>query len=499
MAEENTQPLGAANHGSEPTTPVPLQTPADQAPIEAAWIPRPDAYAAAQPFTTSGPAAANQPAPAGASYAPPNYGPPSYGPPSCPPPAPPGAGYYGQPQHPSRYATGGYSPSAPTQPSYQINDHYASYYGSAPYSAPPTPPKRRWPLVVVAGLLALALGLSGYVFAGGQLGAAPEPTVTQPVRPSNGPSTEPTTNTGTQSKTVTATEAKGVALIEAETSGGTAYGTGMVLTADGKVLTNYHVVAGTTKVAVTIATSGDTYAATVLGFDQTRDVALLQLKSASGLETVTVDNDPAAIGDEVSAVGNANGGMKLVKADGEITGTNQDLTVNSDSPWGNTEDLSGLVATNAGAVPGDSGGPMFDAEDEVLGMTTAGSTSDHASYAVPISDALAVVQQIETGQDAGTVRVGPAGFIGVQLADNTYTGVRGSTLAGVVAGSPAEKAGLTKGCRLTKVGGVTITEATNVAAAIRAVEPGQQVTIWWVTASGKSKHATVTAGASQVN
>ncbi len=498
MAEDNTQPLGAANQGSEPTTPVPLQTPADQAPTEAAWTPRPDAYAAAQPFTTSGLPGADQSTVGGVSYAPPNYAPPNYGPPGYAPPTQAGAGYYGQPGRPSYYATGGYPPPSPTQPSYQINDQYASYYGSAPYS-PPTPPKRRWPLAVVAGLLALALGLSGYVFAGGQLGAAPEPTVTQPVRPSNGPSTEPTTNTGTQSKTVTATEAKGVALIEAETTGGTAYGTGMVLTADGKVLTNYHVVAGTTKVAVTIATSGDTYAATVLGFDQTKDVALLQLKSASGLETVIIDDDQVAVGDEVSAVGNANGGMKLVKADGEITGTDQDLTVNSDSPWGNTEDLSGLVATDAGAVPGDSGGPMFDAEDEVLGMTTAGSTSDHASYAVPISTALTVVQQIETGQDAGTVRVGPAGFIGVKVADASYTGVGGATVAGVVSGSPAEKAGITEGSRLTKIGDTTLTEKTNVAAVIRAVEPGQQVTIWWVTASGKSKHATLTAGASQVN
>jgi S1-C subfamily serine protease len=524
MAEENTQSPGAANHGTEPTTPVPPPTAADWTPVPdqsvtrtpqthparaygeqeaAAAQPRPDGYAGPGAATNTAPTAAGQPASSAAaygapSYAPPNYGAPGYGPsgyapPTYPPPGQPG--YYGQQSQSSYYAAGSYPP--PNQTSYPINDHYSAYYGVPPSTPTPTPPKRRWPLVVVAGMLALALGLTGYVFAGGELGASPEPQVTQPVRPT----TEPTshTSTGTQSTSVTTAEATGVALIEGTTSSGTAYGTGMVLTADGKVLTNYHVVAGTTKLAVTLATSGDTYTATVLGFDQSKDVALLQLKDASGLATVTIDDDNVAVGDEVAAVGNANGGMKLVKADGEITGTDQDLTVNSDSPWGNTEDLSGLVSTDAGAVPGDSGGPMFDAEDEVLGITTAGSTADGTSYAVPISTALAVVQQIETGQDAGTVRVGPAGFIGVKVADGDYTGVGGATVEGVVSGSPAEKAGITAGSRLTKIGDTTLTEKTNVAAAIRAVEPGEQVTIWWVTASGKSKHATVTAASSGVN
>jgi S1-C subfamily serine protease len=239
----------------------------------------------------------------------------------------------------------------------------------------------------VAALLAFVLGVGGYVFAGNWFGAS------DPVPGPSSSRTVPSKPT-TTSKAVTAEQSRGVVLVEAETAGGTAFGTGMVLTPDGKVLTNYHVVAGTTKVAATIATSGDTYVATVLGFDQTRDVALLQLKDASGLATVTLDNDPVAVGDSVAAVGNANGGMKLVKAAGTVTGTNQPLTVSSDSPWGNSEDLQGLVATNAGAVPGDSGGPMFDAQNEVLGMTTAGSVKEHASYAIPIATAVGIVNQI---------------------------------------------------------------------------------------------------------
>lgn len=146
----------------------------------------------------------------------------------------------------------------------------------------------------------------------------------------------------------------------------------MVLTPDGKVLTNYHVVAGTQALEVTIADSGAAYAATVLGFDQSKDVALLQLADASGLATITVDTDEVSVGDPVAAVGNAGGNGKLVRAPGEVVRLNRSLTVNSDSPWGSQEDLSGVIETTAGAVPGHSGGPMFDAEGEVLGITTAG-------------------------------------------------------------------------------------------------------------------------------
>jgi len=475
MAEENT-PAGAGDPGNtqpsaepiwihQPTEPQPAAT--DPALGADPTLPLPPIQPYSAPvypsLSAGGGAAANTGAPTGWFPPPPSY-PPTY-------PAP------GQPY-------GAYPPP---------NSSWTSY---PPVTAPVEPPKKngRWGLVMVAAVLAFALGVAGYTFAGGWLGAAPEPSRTAPTVPQASP-TRPTTT----SKGVTAEQSRGVVLIEAETAGGTAFGTGMVLTPDGKVLTNYHVVAGTTKVAATIAASGDTYSATVLGFDQTRDVALLQLKNASGLATVTLDDDAVAVGDAVAAVGNANGGMKLVKAPGTVTGTDQPLTVSSDSPWGNSEDLNGLVATNAGAVPGDSGGPMFDAENEVLGMTTAGSTKEHASYAIPIATAVAIVDQIETGQDAGTVRVGPAGYLGVRVADASYTGVGGATVESVVAGGPAEKAGITPGSRLTRIGDTTITDQMNVANVIRAIEPGQQVTIWWITAKKVTMHATVTAGSSPVN
>ncbi|MCA0296735.1 MAG: S1C family serine protease [Actinobacteria bacterium] len=423
-------------------------------------------------------------------------------------------------QQPS--AQGGYGQQYAQTPGQQAYDQQAygqqaygqhpGYYQPNQYYYPPQPPvktRSRWPLALVAVVVALVLGGSGFLWALGSLnGASPSPTVTtQPqTDPQQGGQTDPTQDEPGQNQqggtttgsAVTAAQSAGVVLIEAQTSSGLAAGTGMVLSADGKVLTNYHVVAGSEKLSVTIADSGDTYTATVLGFDQSRDVALIQLKDASGLTTVKTDTTVPSVGASVAAVGNAEGGGELVKASGSVTDTDQSLTVSSDSPWGSSEDLSGLIETNARAVPGDSGGPMFDSDNEVVGMTTAGSTRDHTSYAVPIATALAVVQQVESGQDAGTVRVGPAGYLGIKVSDSDQSG-SGKTITDVVSGSPADKAGVTAGSHLTKVGDTTIKTSTNLATVIRAMEPGQKVTIEWTAPNGSHKTATVTLGSSPVN
>ncbi len=406
------------------------------------------------------------------------------------------------------------TPGQPNQPGqapfvgYQHPGYYTpgQYYGQQPA---PVTTKKRWPVAIVAGIVALVLAAGGFSYAARTIqGALPSPSSTVTTEPQTEPQTEPSDPTDdpaqqgggtTTGNAVAEAQSAGVVLIEAETGSGIAAGTGMILTADGQVLTNYHVVAGSDKVAVTVADSGNTYTATVVGFDQARDVALLQLKNASGLTTVTVDQDPVAVGDAIAAVGNASGGGELVKAAGKVTATDQSLTVSSDSPWGSSEDLSGLVETNARAVPGDSGGPMFDSQNEVLGMTTAGSTKDRTSYAVPIATALAVVDQIETGQDAGTVRVGPAGYLGIKVADAETGSSIGKTITQVVAGSPADKAGVVSGSKLIKVGDTTIKASANLATVIRALEPGQQVSIEWTTPSGTHKTATVTLGSSPVN
>jgi S1-C subfamily serine protease len=506
MAENHTPQWGAPDSGNEPTTPLPrpvgdnpAATPGPNSPWarplsgnEPTQVIAGGEPTAAIPNPTAGSAGASYPPPP-----PPNYPPPYGSAPGYPPGY--GAAYTGS--TPPYASQGGY-PNAPYGQGYPN----PGFYSPQQYYQVPTTvqtPKRRWPMVLLASALVLVMAVGGFGVTRSVISATSEPQITTPADPGSDPSTPsegtaPSANPGTRSASVTAAQSKGVVLIESEVSNGVAAGTGMILTPDGKVLTNYHVVAGSDKVQVIVADTGDSYTATVLGFDQSRDVALLQLKGASGLATVTVDTDAVNEGDQIAAVGNASGGGKLVKAAGEVTATDQNLTVSSDSPWGNSEDLKGLIQTTAGAVPGDSGGPMFDAQTEVLGMTTAGSTTEHTSYAVPIATALSVVQQIETGQDAGTVRVGPSGYLGVVAATHT-TGSKGIEISDVVAGGPADVAGITAGSRITKVGSTTITSKTNLANVVRDYEPGQQVRITWITSAGKTKAATVTLGSSPVN
>jgi len=343
--------------------------------------------------------------------------------------------------------------------------------------------------------------------------ALPAVVAPTPVEPLETTPVDPTTPVGTTTPvepvetTVTDDLARGVVLVSVTTASGEGAGTGMVLTASGQVLTNYHVVEGSTAIDVTLASTGATYAAQVLGHDATADVALLQLEGASGLETVTLDDDGVQVGDAVTAVGNAEGGGELVAAAGTVPALEQTVTVSSGD---STETLAGVIETAAGAVPGDSGGPMFDAEGEVLGMTTAGGQEaatggpgrrggrgavqvTSVSYAVPVADALAVVAQVRTGQDAGTVEVGPRAYLGVSIADD------GLTVASVSHGTAAARAGITTGSQLTAIGGVTVRTRSGLAAELAGLEPGDRVEVAWVGADGVRHSATVELGASPVN
>lgn len=422
-------------------------------------------------------------------YAQPGYGQPGYGQQQPYPPY----GAYPNPYGTYPQPSGGSGYGQPPYPG-------TAYHAGQPWPAPTAPPRRRTGRTILVIALALAVALGGSAWALRSFGErAVSPTTpsvepVRPIQPTTQPDPDPDPTPG--GSTGAANESDGVVFVEGETTSGLAAGTGMVLTSDGKVLTNYHVVAGTESLQVTIADTGDIYAATVLGFDQTRDVALLQLEDARDLATVTIDRDPVEVGDQVAAVGNAGGEGQLVRAAGEVTGLDRSLTVKSDSPWGSQESLSGVIETTAGAVPGHSGGPMFDDQAEVLGMTTAGSTNAGRSYAVPIAEALDVVATIEAGQDAGTVRVGPAGYLGIVVGDGTR---HGATITDVVADSPADRVGIQAGSTLTRVGDTRIDQDTNLATVIRALEPGDDVTVAWITPSGQPREAAVTLESSPVN
>jgi S1-C subfamily serine protease len=301
----------------------------------------------------------------------------------------------------------------------------------------------------------------------------------------------------TRSGVTDATEdqSQGVVLIETTLTDGAAAGTGLVLDSSGTVLTNYHVVEGSTSIKVTIATDGTTYDADVVGFDRHSDIAVLQLDGASGLATVNLDDeDDPAVSDDVTAVGNAEGQGYLSASAGTVVALDQSITTESQGAVLG-EHLTGLIQTDAYAVGGYSGGALLDDEDEVVGVTTAASSGGVAeSYAIPIDDALAIADQIESGTESGDVEIGPSAYLGLGVSE-TGTGLG---VVRVEDGGAADRAGIVAGDVLTGVGNRTVRTLDALKTALAAYEPGERATLRWTGSNGKKHRATVTLGSSPV-
>jgi S1-C subfamily serine protease len=312
-----------------------------------------------------------------------------------------------------------------------------------------------------------------------------------------------------------------------------AAGTGMVLTSDGEVLTNNHVINGATTISVTDIGNGKTYSATVVGYDRTQDVAVLQLKGASGLKTVSTGNSSdLSKGDGVVGIGNAGGvGGTPSVAGGSVTALGQSITA-SDSGDGTSEKLTDLIQTNCNIQPGDSGGPLVNTSGKVVGMDTAasgsgggfsfrtqtGQTAANQGFAIPINKALTLAKKIEAGDASTTIHIGKTAFIGVEVTSTSSTTnsgsgiggfsftsgattatpkattVKGAHVAGVVPNEPAGQAGLAKGDVITNFAGKTVTSATDLTSLLGTHHPGDTIKLTWVNASGQKQSATLTLG-----
>lgn len=308
----------------------------------------------------------------------------------------------------------------------------------------------------------------------------------------------------TNASAATAAQSSGVVLINSVVTGGKALGTGIVLSASGEIVTNYHVVQGSTSVQVIMPTTGKSYTATVTGDDPTGDVAVLHI-NASGLSVAKTDTTIEPTGAAVTAVGNAGGQNALTAATGTITATGQSITASGDGGSSSSETLNGLYQTNADIIPGDSGGPLRDGQGDVIGIDTAASSTNGSSqrqttvadvrgFAIPIVTALRVADQIEQGRSSSTVRIGPSAFLGIELAPSGQV-----TIAGVVAGDPAAAAGLTAGDTITALGNTTIFSAPDLTGALSNYKPGQSVSLSWTDTAGASQSATVTLAPSSTN
>jgi S1-C subfamily serine protease len=289
---------------------------------------------------------------------------------------------------------------------------------------------------------------------------------------------------------------------------GQAAGTGIVLTPNGEVLTNNHVINGATSVKVRDVGNGRTYGAKVVGYSATKDIAVLQLQGASGLTTATLGNSSQVrIGDKVVAIGNAlgrNGTPSVAK--GRVTGLSRSITA-SDEGSGSSEQLTGLIQSNAPIQPGDSGGPLTNTHGQVIGVDTAGSSgstqlsstsSATQAFTIPINEALNIAQQIEAGTGSATVHIGSTAFLGIEVASGSQVpgtpASSGAQIAGVTQGSAAAAAGLGAGDTITSLAGHSITSPNQIRSVLSGYHPGDRVSISWTDQSGASHTATVTLG-----
>jgi S1-C subfamily serine protease len=324
--------------------------------------------------------------------------------------------------------------------------------------------------------------------------------------------------------------------------GEAAAGTGMVINPDGLVLTNNHVIEDATKISATVLATGRTYAARVVGYDKTGDVALIQLQGASGLHTVPLGNSSAVrAGESVVALGNAGGQGTIVPAAGQVTGLDKTITATDDGGTASSEVLHNMIETNADIVSGDSGGPLADSAGQVIAMDTAGSVvssaqqASPAGFAIPIDTALSVARQIAAGHASSVITIGYPSFVGIFIGSGTsgspqtqaqqqegqngfggsYGGFgfqpgsppscytsnadlavpssiapvsSGTLVDGTICGSPAAAAGMTGGSVITAVNGKPTASPASLTAMLAKLRPGDTISVSWVSPSGR--HAT---------
>ncbi len=390
--------------------------------------------------------------------------------------------------------------------------YYDPYAGYAPPPPAPAPRRTRRRALLTGGLTALAVaGLVGGLVAaqgsntvsgtgalgefapanpGSQNGGAQNPLNPGELIPgSNG-------NSNTSSASIaTAAQKKGIVTIVSvlQYQNAESAGTGLVLSSDGEVLTNNHVINGATSITVSIASTGKSYRADVVGTDPSDDIAVLQLRDASGLTTANLgDSSDVSVGDAVTGVGNAGGTGTLRASSGKVTALGQSITA-TDNDGQDPEKLTGLIQTDAQIISGDSGGPLYNSAGEVIGVDTAASlnrtATTESAYAIPINKAVGIADRIESGTETSTIHIGLPAFLGVGLDPQTTSRALVSSPLG---GGPAARAGITSGSVITAVDGTRIGTAASLKATLQKYQPGDKVSITWTDASGSTHTATVT-------
>jgi len=267
-------------------------------------------------------------------------------------------------------------------------------------------------------------------------------------------------------------------------------GTGIVIDPNGVLLTNFHVVQSADTITATVA--GRQFPADLVGYDRHHDVAVLQLRGAGGLPTAVLgDSSRVANGDQVVALGNADGtGSLLTKETGQVVGLGRSINA-QDSLTGSSEQVTGLIQFAAPVRAGDSGGPLVNSAGQVVGMTTAATLNykmgpGGEGFAIPINQVLGIAGQIRSRNASDSVHIGPPTLLGVGVTSaDQRTQLPGVLIHEVINGGPAQQAGMNSGDVLVSVDGVSVNSATALTSALDRHYPGDAIDLFWIDRSGQ--------------
>lgn len=261
-------------------------------------------------------------------------------------------------------------------------------------------------------------------------------------------------------------------------------GSGVIISEDGYILTNEHVIDGASALKVTLST-GDQYEAQIVGSDVSSDLAVLKI-DATGLTAVQIGNSSDLnVGEWVMTVGSPYG-LEQSVATGIVSATNRSTVLEND---GGTAYYTNMIQTDAAINPGNSGGALVDKDGALIGInamiTSSSGSYSGVGFAIPVDYAIGIAQQIIDGETPSHAQ------LGVSVASVDDQSARqyglstnsGALVTNLVSGGAAEKAGLQTGDVITKLNGQAVSDATDLKLAVRSVNPGDTVDVEYVRGS----------------
>lgn len=264
-------------------------------------------------------------------------------------------------------------------------------------------------------------------------------------------------------------------------------GSGFILTSDGYIVTNYHVIQNAQRIQVTTY-DNTSYDAILVGYDENNDIAVLKIEAENLTPVVLGDSGNMNVGDDVVAIGNPLGELTFSLTGGKVSALNRDITTSD----GITMEL---IQTDCAINSGNSGGALFNMYGEVIGITNAkysssssGTSIDNIGFAIPISNVLDIIESIiEKGYVSKP-------YIGVTVTDaSDQSSIEGALVAGIQSNSPAEQANLQEGDIITAVNGETISGSSDLKDKISESKVGDTLSLE-VYRNGKTLTIQVTVG-----